>query len=99
MDAPHHLGRKIVEGGDIELEHRKGDTDGIGEMAPDIGTKTFRKAVLEIIELDLDRSCLALGLLHIALPLSLPGISLGLSAMAGLVPTIHVLMCRPKGVD
>ena len=72
MDAAHHLARQIIEGGDVELEHRKGDADGIGEMAPDIGAKALRKTVLEIVELDLDRRRRALGLLHVVVPCPLP---------------------------
>ncbi len=62
MDAAHHLAREIVEGRDIELEHRKQDADAIGEPAPDARTEPFRKSVFEIIELDLDRTFRALGL-------------------------------------
>src|SRR6185369_7599156 len=72
MDTAHHLARQIVESGDVELEYRKGDANGIGEMPPDVGTKAFRKAVLKIVELDLDRRRRALGLLHRVLPLSPP---------------------------
>ena len=67
MDAAHHLARQIVEGGDVELEHRKGDADGIGEMAPAAGAEARRKAVLEIVEFDLD-GLGALSLQHVRRP-------------------------------
>ncbi|MHC2584643.1 hypothetical protein ACVI1J_003174 [Bradyrhizobium diazoefficiens] len=49
MDAAHHLARQIVEGGDIELEGRKGDADPVGEPAPPARAKPFGEAVLEIV--------------------------------------------------
>ncbi|MGY4500606.1 hypothetical protein ACVWYH_004537 [Bradyrhizobium sp. GM24.11] len=54
MDAAHHLAGQIVEGGDIELEGRKGDADPVGERAPPARAKAFRETVLEIVELNLD---------------------------------------------
>ena len=64
MNAAHHLARQIIEGRDVELKGRKGDADGIGQMAPAAGAKAFRKTVLEIIELDLDGRLVALILQH-----------------------------------
>ncbi len=55
MDAAHHLARQVVEGGDIELEGGKSDADPVGERAPPARAEPFREAVLEIVELDLDR--------------------------------------------
>ena len=66
MDAAHHLARQIVEGRDIELEHRKGDADGIGQMAPAARAKALRETVLEIVEFDLDGLVSALGLQHVS---------------------------------
>ena len=66
VNAAHHLARQIVEGGDIELEHRKGDADGIGQIAPAARAESGRKTVLEIVEFNLDGRFCALGLqLHI----------------------------------
>ncbi|MET4776277.1 hypothetical protein ABIA28_008491 [Bradyrhizobium elkanii] len=62
MDAAHHLARQVVEGRDIELEHRKGETDGIGQVPPSARAEAFRKAMLEIVEFHLD-GLLALSLL------------------------------------
>ena len=64
VNAAHHLARQIVPGRDDELEHREGDADGIGEMAPAAGAEAGRKAVLEIIEFDLDGRFGALSLQH-----------------------------------
>ena len=68
MDAAHHLARQIVEGGDIELEGGEGDADPVGERAPPARTKAFRKAVLEIVEFNLDGPCGALCLQHRYVP-------------------------------
>ena len=54
MDAAHHLARQIVEGRDIELEHCEGETDGVSQMPPGARTKSFREAMLEIVEFNLD---------------------------------------------
>ena len=54
VNAAHHLARKIVEGRDIELERREHDADGVGQVAPAAGAKTFRESVLEIVEFNLD---------------------------------------------
>ncbi|MGY4256559.1 hypothetical protein ACVI1L_003627 [Bradyrhizobium sp. USDA 4516] len=62
MDAAHHLARQVVESRDIELEHRKRETDGIGQMPPGTRAEAFRKAMLEIVEFNLD-GLLALNLL------------------------------------
>ena len=64
MDAAHHLARQIVEGGDVKLEHGKGDADDIGQMAPAAGAEARRKSVLEIVEFDLD-GLGALSLQHV----------------------------------
>ncbi|MFK4678661.1 hypothetical protein ABIF39_000418 [Bradyrhizobium diazoefficiens] len=68
MDAAHHLARQIVEGGDIELEGRKGDADPVGEPAPPARAKPFGEAVLEIVEFDLDGRLRALCLQHRCFP-------------------------------
>ena len=68
MNAAHHLARQHVPGRDHELKGREGDTDGIGQMAPAGGAEAFRKAVLEIVEFDLDGRVRALSLQHSSLP-------------------------------
>ena len=65
MNAAHHLARQIIEGGDVELEHREGDADGVGQKAPAAGAEARREPVLEIVELDLDGPFAALSLQHL----------------------------------
>src|SRR3954468_13479436 len=95
MDAAHHLARQIVEGRDIKLEGREGDADPVGERAPPARAKTFRKTVLEIVELDLDgRFRGALCLQHRYVPNRPALIALApriQTVMPGLVPGIHDL--------
>ena len=88
MDAAHHLARQDVPCRDHKLECRKRDADGIGEMAPAAGAKTFRKTMFEIVELDLDGPLGALGLQHVCLvpaPLaSCPRFGAGIHVIRGL---------------
>ena len=86
MDAAHHLARQIIEGGDVELEHGKGDADDIGQMAPAAGAKAFRKPVLEIVEFDLD-GLGALSLQHVVVP----------RPSATLIPSSRVPKSRVRG--
>jgi hypothetical protein len=54
MNAAHHLARQHVPRRDHQLKGRKGDADGIGQMAPAARPKPFRESMLEIVEFDLD---------------------------------------------
>ena len=82
VNAAHHLARQIVESRDIELEHREGDADGVGEMTPAAGTKTLRESMLEIVEFDLDGRLRVHGLQHF---LSSPAPK----SSAALIPSAH----------
>jgi hypothetical protein len=68
MNAAHHLARQIIERGDVELEGRKDDADGIGEITPAAGAEACRKTILEIVELDLDGLFIALSSQHVGRP-------------------------------
>jgi glycerate-2-kinase len=68
MNAAHHLARQIIERGDVKLEGRKDDADGMGEIAPAAGAEACRKTMLEIVELDLDGLFIALSLQHVGRP-------------------------------
>src|SRR6185369_2118219 len=65
VNAAHHLARQIIERGDVELEGRKDDADGIGEKTPAAWAEACRKTMLEIVELDLDGLFGPLSLPHV----------------------------------
>ncbi len=68
VNAAHHLTRQHVPCRDHQLKTRERDADGIGQMAPAAGAETFREAMLEIIEFDLDGRPRALSLQHQPIP-------------------------------
>jgi len=64
MNAPHHLARQIIEGGDVEREHRKGDLQRTRPDGPSSrGPETRRKSVAQKCRIDLD-GLSALSLQH-----------------------------------
>ena len=64
MNAAHHLARQHIPCRDDQLKGRESDADGIGQVSPAAGAEAFRKAMLEIIEFDLDGRLGALSLQH-----------------------------------